>query len=187
MHYRQGTFHCYILSCVVSGDKRTTILISIRRKNTWLEPMKSAFSFCHWLRPSGLNKVWINSCWKLHGNTPLYIRLFSPTPCLLYGFILVSDLIGAHRIKQSMTSLKHLFPCFPLFLSLCVFVPRTLPFPLSWLEGWPCQSICERLTVLQHMRYTDGQHHSRNKPTSTRARTLKSNEREGLNGLKKRK
>lgn len=57
VHYRQGTFHCYILSCVVSGDKRTTILISIRRKNTWLEPMKSALSFCHWLRPSGPNKV----------------------------------------------------------------------------------------------------------------------------------
>lgn len=57
VHYRQGTFHCYVLSCVVSGDKRTTILISVRRRNTWLEPMKSAFSFCHWLRPSGPNKV----------------------------------------------------------------------------------------------------------------------------------
>lgn len=57
VHYRQATFHCYILSCVVSGDKQTTVLISVRRKNTWLEPSKSALSFCHWLRPSGPNKV----------------------------------------------------------------------------------------------------------------------------------
>lgn len=56
-HYRQATFHCYILSCVVSGDKQTTVLISVRRKNTWLEPTESALSFCHWLRPSGPNKV----------------------------------------------------------------------------------------------------------------------------------
>lgn len=57
VHYRRGTFHCYIWSCVVSGDKRTSVFISIRRKNTWLEPLKSALSFCHWLRPSGPNKV----------------------------------------------------------------------------------------------------------------------------------
>lgn len=56
-HYRQATFHCYILSCVVSGDKQTTVLISVRRKNTWLELTESALSFCHWLRPSGPNKV----------------------------------------------------------------------------------------------------------------------------------
>lgn len=59
VHYRQGTFHCYIWNCVVSGDKRTTILISVRRKNTWLEPMKSSLSFCHWLGPSGPNKVFL--------------------------------------------------------------------------------------------------------------------------------
>lgn len=57
VHYRQATFHCYILSCVVSGDKQTTVLISVRRKNTWLKPTESALSLCHWLRPSGLNKV----------------------------------------------------------------------------------------------------------------------------------
>ena len=56
-HYRQATFHCYILSCVVSSDKQTIVLISVRRKNTWLEPTEPALSFCRWLRPSGPEKV----------------------------------------------------------------------------------------------------------------------------------
>lgn len=67
----------------------------------------------------------------------------------------------------------HLFP--PRFFSLlslsshvfsAPYLPSSHPAPLVlrwwWSKGWPCQSICQRLTVLQHMHYTDGYHHSRN-------------------------
>lgn len=47
--------------------------------------------------------------------------------------------------------------------SLCIFfLPPSLPSPRRWSKGWPRQSICQRLTVLQHMHYTDGCHHSHN-------------------------
>lgn len=95
VHYRQGRFHCYILSCVVSGDKRTTILISVRRKNTWLEPMKSALSFCHWLRPSGPNKVFPFESTAVGNYTVTLLNIsvffhtlhsFENQACLFYGF-----------------------------------------------------------------------------------------------------
>lgn len=93
----------------------------------------------------------------------------------------------------------HLFP--PRFFSLlslsshvfsAVYLPPSRPAPLLlrwwWSKGWPCQSICQRLTVLQHMHYTDGYHPSRNDcPPCRHTHTLwnQKREREGRRGLKK--
>lgn len=162
VHYRQGRFHCYILSCVVSGDKRTTILISVRRNNTWLEPMKSALSFCHWLGPSGPNKVFPFESTAVGNYTVtllLNISVFFHTlhSTLFYGFSLVPDLISAHRTQHNKIWLSRCtcFSCVSFRLcahALCGGDRR----------GWPCQSICQWLTVSQHMHYTDGYHHSCN-------------------------
>ena len=138
VHYRQGTFHCYILSCVVSGDKRTTILISIRRINTWLEPMKSALSFCHWLRPSGPNKVFLfesTAVGNYMGNAPcLYIRVvFFFFLCALFKtnnvcfMVLVQCQIWS--VLKEERKIKHGFLNAPVsfhfllcaFLLLCIF------------------------------------------------------------------
>lgn len=197
VHYRQGTFHCYILSCVVSGDKRTTILISIRRKNTWLEPMKSAPSFCHWLRPSGPNKVFPFESTAVENYSPsLYISVFfsfalllKPTMfVLLFQFSARFDQCSQNKTEQCLTfqnapvSLQFLSPCLSLALYLSL---SNLLSPLWWSKGWPCQSICQELTVLQHMHYTDGYHHSSNDCPPHWNR--KTRERKGLRGLRKRK
>lgn len=186
VHYHWGTFHCYILGCVVSSDKRTTILISIRRKNTWLEPMKSALSFCHWLRPSGANKVFPFESTAVGNYTgTLLLSLsffcllswlcFENRPCFCcYCFFGFFCEIWSQKKKGEMAFLKR--TCFTsLPLSLCLPLTRStspllhlsprstcLPSLCWWLKGWPRQSICQRLTVLQHMHYTDGYHHSHN-------------------------
>lgn len=171
VHYRQGTFPCYILSCVVSGDKRTTILISVRRKNTWLEPMKSALSFCHWLGPSGPNKVFPfesaavgNYTGTLLLGVSVFLLVFislhsrESQPCLFYA---LSSVQTEHSKNK-----KHLFHFLspPSCMSLAVNLSASNPAPALCGDrrGWPCQSICQRLTVLQHMHYTDGYHHSLN-------------------------
>ena len=176
VHYRQGTFHCYILSCVVSGDKRTTILISIRRKNTWLEPMKSAFSFCHWLRPSGPNKVFPFESTAVGNYTAtlllniclffLSLHFFENQTCFFHGFNLVPDLISAH-VKQN--KIKYDFINAPvsshsLFLSLSLsmnvfpFVQFSLlPYPFfgsdrradhvsQSVSGWQFYNTCTTVT-----------------------------------------
>ncbi len=51
--------------------------------------------------------------------------------------------------------------------------------PRWWSKGWPCQSICQRLTVLQHMHYTDGYHHSRNDCPPHRNQKTRESERVG--------
>lgn len=80
VHYHRGTFHCDVLSCVVSGDKRTTSLISVGRINTWLEPMKSALSFCELTETIWTNSsfsFWINSCGETHRECSLCFSLRS--------------------------------------------------------------------------------------------------------------
>lgn len=157
VHYRQGTFHCYVLSCVVSGDKRTTILISVRRRNTWLEPMKSAFSFCRWLRPSGPNKVFpfestaVRNCREtLLLCVSVNLRsLFKDPAYLFYGFkFSVPGLISAHRRKrktpkQNTACDLHLF-LFSFAFSLCVsFLERCPSCVADWGFGHISQSVRE--------------------------------------------
>lgn len=156
VHYRQGTFHCYVLSCVVSGDKRTTILISVRRRNTWLEPMKSAFSFCHWLRPSGPNKVFPFESTAVRNFMETLLLCVSVNLRSLFKarrvcFMALSFLCqvwsvlteGKNKTKQNTTSDLHLF-LFSFAFSLCAsFLERCPSCVADWGFGHISQSVRE--------------------------------------------
>lgn len=174
-HYRQATFHCYILSCVVSGDKQTTVLISVRRKNTWLKPTESALSFCHWLRPSGPNKVFPFESTAAADYMGALLRNISAFLGALFrtGSVWVTAPLQCQIWWEPITAprmhLFHLSACG--VYDVCVDL-RTRPLCSPWFKAQPCQSIYQTLTVLQHVHYADGCHQSCNGPLShTRAHT----------------